>query len=93
MAKAAQLTLSLKSRPGVLAALARTLADARVNIFALSADTRAGRRSTRPRRVAAPPWCSRSGAPPRRARFCAKKIVEFAANDRSRSARVERSMR
>ena len=43
MAKAAQLTLSLKSRPGVLAALARTLADARVNISALSADTRAGR--------------------------------------------------
>jgi hypothetical protein len=43
MAKAAQLTLSLKSRPGVLAALARTLADARVNITALSADTRAGR--------------------------------------------------
>lgn len=43
MAKAAQLTLSLKSRPGVLAALARTLADARVNIAALSADTAAGR--------------------------------------------------
>ena len=43
MAKAAQLTLSLKSRPGVLATLARTLADARVNISALSADTRAGR--------------------------------------------------
>jgi hypothetical protein len=43
MAKAAQLTLSLKSRPGVLAALARTLADAHVNISALSADTRAGR--------------------------------------------------
>jgi hypothetical protein len=43
MAKAAQLTLSLKSRAGVLAALARTLADARVNITALSADTRAGR--------------------------------------------------
>jgi hypothetical protein len=31
MAKVAQLTLSLRSRPGVLAALARTLADARVN--------------------------------------------------------------
>jgi len=43
MAKAAQLTLSLKSRPGVLAALARTLADARVNISAISADTRVGR--------------------------------------------------
>jgi len=43
MARAAQLTLSLKSRPGVLAALARTLADARVNISALSADARAGR--------------------------------------------------
>jgi len=42
MAKAAQLTLSLKSRPGVLAALARALADARVNISAISADTRAG---------------------------------------------------
>jgi len=43
MAKAAQLTLSLKSRPGVLAALARTLAEARVNISAISADTRVGR--------------------------------------------------
>src|SRR5215510_14231812 len=43
MAKVAQLTLSLRSRPGVLAALARTLADARVNISALSAETRAGR--------------------------------------------------
>jgi len=43
MAKAAQLTLSLKSRPGVLAALARTLADARVNISAINADTRVGR--------------------------------------------------
>ena len=43
MARAAQLTLSLKSRPGVLAALARTLADSRVNISALSADTTAGR--------------------------------------------------
>ncbi|HET7379653.1 MAG TPA: ACT domain-containing protein [Gaiellales bacterium] len=43
MARVTQLTLSLKSRPGVLAALARTLADARVNIAALSADTRAGR--------------------------------------------------
>jgi len=43
MAKAARLTLSLKSRPGVLAALARTLAEARVNISAISADTRVGR--------------------------------------------------
>ena len=43
MAKVAQLTLSLRSRPGVLAALARTLADARVNISALSAETGAGR--------------------------------------------------
>jgi hypothetical protein len=43
MAKAAQLSLSLKSRRGVLAALARTLADARVNISALSAETAAGR--------------------------------------------------
>src|SRR5260370_7576978 len=43
MAKAAQLARSLRSRPGVLAALARTLADARVNISALSAETRAGR--------------------------------------------------
>ena len=43
MVKAARLTLSLKSRPGVLAALARTLAEARVNISAISADTRVGR--------------------------------------------------
>ena len=37
MPKTTQLTLSLVSRPGTLAALARTLADAGVNITALSA--------------------------------------------------------
>jgi len=43
MPRATQLTVSLKSRPGVLAQLARTLADARVNIASLSADAVSGR--------------------------------------------------
>jgi hypothetical protein len=43
MAKMTQLTLSLVSRPGTLAALARTLADAGVNITALSAAEASGR--------------------------------------------------
>jgi hypothetical protein len=38
-----QLSLSLESKPGVLARLARTLADAGVNITALSAQDTAGR--------------------------------------------------
>ena len=43
MPKATQLTVSLKSKPGVLAELAKTLADARVNITTLSADAVSGR--------------------------------------------------
>lgn len=43
MPRATQLTVSLKSRPGVLAQLARTLADAGVNISTLSADAVSGR--------------------------------------------------
>jgi hypothetical protein len=43
MPKTTQLTLSLVSRPGTLAALARTLADAGVNITALSAAQVTGR--------------------------------------------------
>lgn len=43
MPKTTQLTLSLVSRPGTLAALARTLADAGVNITALSAAETTGR--------------------------------------------------
>lgn len=43
MPRTTQLTVSLKSRPGVLADLARTLADAGVNITALSADAVSGR--------------------------------------------------
>ena len=43
MPKTTQLTLSLVSRPGTLAALARTLADAGVNIIALRADEVSGR--------------------------------------------------
>ena len=43
MPRTTQLTVSLKSRPGVLAQLARTLADARVNIATLSADAVSGR--------------------------------------------------
>ena len=43
MPKTTQLTLSLVSRPGTLAALARTLADAGVNITALSAAEASGR--------------------------------------------------
>ncbi len=43
MARTTQITLRLKSRPGVLAALARTLADAGVNITALSTDGGPGR--------------------------------------------------
>jgi hypothetical protein len=43
MPKTTQLTLSLVSRPGTLAALARTLADAGVNITALSAAETSGR--------------------------------------------------
>jgi len=43
MPRTTQLTLSLVSRPGTLATLARTLADARVNITALSAAEASGR--------------------------------------------------
>ena len=43
MPKTTQLTLSLESRPGTLAALARTLAEAGVNITALSAAEASGR--------------------------------------------------
>ena len=43
MPRATQLTVSLKSKPGVLAQLTRTLADARVNIVSLSADSPGGR--------------------------------------------------
>jgi hypothetical protein len=43
MPRATQLTISLKSKTGVLAQLARTLADARVNIISLSAESAAGR--------------------------------------------------
>lgn len=43
MSKTTQLTLSLVSRPGTLATLARTLADAGVNITALSAAEVSGR--------------------------------------------------
>jgi hypothetical protein len=43
MPRTTQLTLSLLSRPGTLAALARTLADAGVNITALSAAETSGR--------------------------------------------------
>jgi hypothetical protein len=43
MPRATQLTISLKSKPGVLAQLAKTLADARVNIASLSADAVSGR--------------------------------------------------
>lgn len=43
MPRTTQLTLSLVSRPGTVAALTRTLADAGVNITALSAAETAGR--------------------------------------------------
>jgi hypothetical protein len=43
MPRTTQLTVSLKSRPGVLAQLARTLADAGVNIATLSANAVSGR--------------------------------------------------
>lgn len=43
MPRTTQLTVSLKSRPGVLAQLASTLADAGVNIASLSADAVSGR--------------------------------------------------
>ena len=43
MPRATQLTISLKSKTGVLAELARMLAEARVNITSLSAESVAGR--------------------------------------------------
>ena len=43
MPKTTQLTLTLQSKPGVLAKISRTLADAGVNIVALSAAEAAGR--------------------------------------------------
>lgn len=43
MPKTSQLTLTLQSKPGVLAKVARTLADAGVNILALAAAETAGR--------------------------------------------------
>ena len=43
MARTTQIVLTLQSRPGVLAKLSRTLADAGVNILALSAAEAAGR--------------------------------------------------
>ncbi len=47
MPRATQLTVSLKSKPGVLANLAKTLADAGVNITTLSADAVSGRGKVR----------------------------------------------
>ena len=47
MPRATQLTVSLKSKPGVLALLAKTLADAGVNITTLSADAVSGRGKVR----------------------------------------------
>ena len=47
MPRATQLTVSLKSKPGVLAQLAKTLADAGVNITTLSADAVSGRGKVR----------------------------------------------
>lgn len=47
MRKTTQLTLTLVPRPGVLAKLARTLADAGVNIMAISARDTAGRTKIR----------------------------------------------
>lgn len=43
MARTTQLTVSLASKPGVLAQLAKTLAEAGVNITSLSAEAVAGR--------------------------------------------------
>jgi hypothetical protein len=43
MAKTTQLTLTLESKPGVLAKISRTLADAGVNITAICAAETAGR--------------------------------------------------
>jgi hypothetical protein len=43
MPRTSQLTLSLTSKPGTLAALSRTLADAGVNVIALSAAEASGR--------------------------------------------------
>jgi hypothetical protein len=43
MARTTQIVVSLKSKPGVLAKLSRTLADAGVNILALNAAEGAGR--------------------------------------------------
>jgi hypothetical protein len=43
MARATQLIVSLTSKPGVLAQLTKTLADAGVNIASLSADSVSGR--------------------------------------------------
>ena len=43
MPRATELTVSLKSKPGVLAQLTRTLAGAGVNILSLSADSPRGR--------------------------------------------------
>ena len=43
MAKTTQLTLTLQSKPGVLAKISRTLADAGVNITAICAAETAGR--------------------------------------------------
>jgi hypothetical protein len=43
MAKITQLTITARSRPGVLAKVARTLADAGVNITAMCASESAGR--------------------------------------------------
>ncbi len=47
MPRATQLTVSLKSKPGVLAQLSKTLADARINIVSLSADAVSGRGKVR----------------------------------------------
>ena len=47
MPRTTQLTLRLQSRPGVLAALTKALADARVNITALSAGEGRGRGTIR----------------------------------------------
>ncbi len=45
MAKVKQLTISVENRPGTLAQVAKTLADAKVNIFALLNSTAGGQGS------------------------------------------------
>jgi hypothetical protein len=86
MARTTQLTVSLTSRPGVLAQLAQTLADAGVNIASLSADAVSGRGKIR--MIVSDPGKARSAL--RRAGYRVNEEPAFVVRMRNRPGALAR---